>query len=208
MDGERTCGRDTWAVPQPGVDADPRVLRSIDAVQAAALQLFVTGGPRAVTVDAVSESSGVAKTTIYRHWADRAHLLADTYRACLPVVSTPPASLDPEQALRDVVRQLVAGLGSPPARPALPHLIATPLDAVESRALPANVLDQTFAPVVAAIASCAQTAVIPEGTDILEAKHEIVGFIIMSALDPTCAMDDALADRVVDLFIAGRSHAP
>lgn len=208
MDGELTGGRDNEAVPVPGVDADPRVVRSIDAVQVAALQLFVDGGPRAVTVDAVSENSGVAKTTIYRHWTDRAHLLADTYRACLPVVSDPPVSLDPEQALRDVVQQLVSGLGSPPARPALPHLIATPLDAVESRALPADVLDQTFAPVVAAIAACARTGVIPSETDPLEAKHEIVGFVMMSALDPNCDMSDALAGRIVTLFIAGRRNAP
>lgn len=191
-------------MPEPGVDTDPRVLRSIDAVQTAAIGLFVDGGPRAVTVDAVSDSSGVAKTTIYRHWTDRAHLLADTYRACLPRVTEPPPSLEPEQALRSVVRQLVAGLGSPPARPALPHLISTPLDAVESRALPADVMDQTFAPVVAAITAAAGAGVIPPDTDIVEAKHEIVGFVIMSALDAACPMDEALAERVVDLFIAGR----
>lgn len=207
MAGEAKSGRDTWAVPELGVDPDPRVLRSIDAVQTAALKLFVDGGPRAVTVDAVSDSSGVAKTTIYRHWTDRAHLLADTYRACLPIVAEPPASLDPEQALRFVVREIVTGLGTPPARPALPHLIATPLDAVESLALPEGILDQTFAPVVAAITSCAQADLIPVDTDILEAKHEIVGFVIMSALDPSCPMSNALADRIVDLFIAGRRHA-
>lgn len=204
MAGEAKSGRDTWAVPELGVDPDPRVLRSIDAVQTAALKLFVDGGPRAVTVDAVSDSSGVAKTTIYRHWTDRAHLLADTYRACLPIVAEPPSSLDPEQALRFVVRELVTGLGTAPARPALPHLIATPLDAVESLALPEGILDQTFAPVVAAIRSCAKVDLIPIDTDILEAKHEIVGFVIMSALDPACPMSNALADRIVNLFIAGR----
>lgn len=206
MQHERTGGRDTGDVPASGVDTDPRVVRSIDAVQAAALRLFVEGGPRAVTVDAVSESSGVAKTTIYRHWADRTHLLADTYRACLPVVAEPPASLNPEQALRFVMRQLVAGLASPPARPALPHLISTPLDAVESRALPADVMDKTFAPVVAAIESAAQAGVIPPHTDVIEAKHELVGFVIMSALDPSCVMGDVLADRIIDLFLAGRRH--
>lgn len=194
-------------MPEFGVDPDPRVVRSVDAVQAAALRLFVEGGPRAVTVDAVSESSGVAKTTIYRHWADRAHLLADTYRACLPVVDEPPDSLDPEEALRFVMRRLVNGLGSPPARPALPHLISTPLDAVESRALPADVMDRTFAPVVAAIEAAASADVIPGDTDVIEAKHELVGFVIMSALDPECVMSDALADRIVDLFLAGRRRA-
>lgn len=199
--------RDTSGVPEFGVDPDPRVVRSVDAVQAAALRLFVEGGPRAVTVDAVSESSGVAKTTIYRHWADRAHLLADTYRACLPVVDEPPDSLDPEEALRFVMRRLVNGLGSPPARPALPHLISTPLDAVESRALPADVMDRTFAPVVAAIEAAASADVIPGDTDVIEAKHELVGFVIMSALDPQCVMSDALAERIVDLFLAGRRRA-
>ena len=198
--------RDTWLVPDLGVDPDPRVVRSIEAVQSAAIGLFVEGGPRAVTVDAVSESSGVAKTTIYRHWNDRAHLLADTYRACLPIVAEPPASMDAEQSLRFVVKQLVTGLGSPPARPALPHLIATPLDAVESRALPSDVMDRTFAPVVAAIESAARANIIPSQTDINEAKHELVGFAIMSALDPQCVMDDALAERIVDRFLAGRDH--
>ena len=186
------------------VDLDPRVRRSRDAVLAASVELFVAGGPRAVTVDAVSEASGVAKTTIYRHWRDRVHLLADTYRACLPVVPAPDGSLAPEVALRQVVRSLVLGMGRPPTRPALPHLIATPLDPVEGKALPSDVFDQTFAPLVASIAAAAASGVIPNDTDAKEAKHQLVGFIIMSAVDPTCAMDDDLADRITDLFIVGR----
>ena len=186
------------------VDVDPRVRRSRDAVLAASVALFVSGGPRAVTVDAVSEASGVAKTTIYRHWRDRAHLLADTYRACLPVVPSPDASLTPESALRQVVRSLVLGMGRAPTRPALPHLIATPLDPVEGRALPTDVFDQTFASLVDSIEAVAASGVIPKRTDTKEAKHQLVGFIIMSAVDPTCAMDDALADRITDLFITGR----
>lgn len=188
--------------------ADPRIKRSMESVLAAALDLFVTGGPRAVTVDAVSERSGVAKTTIYRHWSDRAHLLADTYRACLPVVPEPGASLSPQEALREVTRSLVRGMGTEPARPALPHLIATPLDPVESRALPADVMDQTFAPVVGAIQRCAAAGLIPAGTDVAEAKHQLVGFVIMSGLDASCVMDDALADRIVALFLSSRSSPP
>lgn len=192
-------------VTPPPDDVDPRVRRSQEAVLAAALDLFVAGGPRAVTVDAVSDASGVAKTTIYRHWADRAHLLADTYRACLPVVPTPDSGLDAADALRDVIRSLVHGLGTAPARPALPHLIATPLDPVESRALPPDVMDQTFTPVVRAIEGAVASGVLPADTDVPEAKHQLVGFVIMSAIDPDCAMDDGLADRIVELFVAGRT---
>lgn len=186
------------------VDVDPRVRRSREAVLAASVALFVEGGPRAVTVEAVSEASGVAKTTIYRHWRDRAHLLADTYRACLPVVAWPDGDLAPEAALREVVRSLVHGMGQQPTRRALPHLISTPLDPVDSSALPADVLAQTFASLVSAITRAASSGVIPKDTDTMEAKHQLVGFIIMSAIDPTCAMDDELADRIAELFIAGR----
>lgn len=187
--------------------SDPRIQRSKESVLAAALALFVAGGPRAVTVDAVCERSGVAKTTIYRHWPDRAHLLADTYRNCLPVVPRPDTSESPRDGLVQVTRSLVRGMGTAPARPALPHLIATPLDPVESRALPADVMDQTFTPVVEAIERCAVAGLIPSNTDIGEAKHQLVGFVIMSGLDASCAMDDALADRIVNLFLASRQSA-
>lgn len=203
--------RHTWGMAAPSDGAqrggDPRIQRSKESVLAAALHLFVSGGPRAVTVDAVSERSGVAKTTIYRHWPDRAHLLADTYRTCLPVVPQPDASMPPRDALVAVTRSLVYGMGTEPARPALPQLIATPLDPVESRALPADVMDQTFAPVVEAIERCAAAGLIPGDTDIGEAKHQLVGFVIMSGLDATCTMDDPLADRIVELFLASRSAA-
>ena len=44
----------------------------------AALQLLRSGGPRAVTMQAVSESTGIAKTTIYRRHRDRRALLTSS----------------------------------------------------------------------------------------------------------------------------------
>jgi len=56
---------------------DERVRRSKKAVLAATFQLLSETGLAGVSVDAVSERSGVAKTTIYRHWPSRAALLID-----------------------------------------------------------------------------------------------------------------------------------
>ena len=58
--------------------ADPRVTRSRDAILASALELLGEGGLGRVTIDEVSRRSGVAKTTIYRHWPTRADLVIDT----------------------------------------------------------------------------------------------------------------------------------
>jgi AcrR family transcriptional regulator len=56
---------------------DERVRRSKQAVMAATFELLSETGLAGVSVDAVSERSGVAKTTIYRHWSSRAALLLD-----------------------------------------------------------------------------------------------------------------------------------
>jgi len=68
--------------------SDERVERSKKAVLAAAHQLLSEGGLGGVSVDEVSKRSGVAKTTIYRHWASRSALLLD---ACSNMSARPQA---------------------------------------------------------------------------------------------------------------------
>ena len=57
---------------------DPRVARTRAIVLEAARKLLVEEGPDAVTALRVSEATGVARTTIYRHWPEREDLLRDT----------------------------------------------------------------------------------------------------------------------------------
>src|SRR5215475_14064822 len=67
---------------------DARVQRSKKPVLAAAHELLSQPGLGGVSVDAVSERSGVAKTTIYRHWRSRTALLLD---ACSKLGNKPEA---------------------------------------------------------------------------------------------------------------------
>lgn len=69
-------------------EPDYRVQRSKEAVLAATHELLSESGLAGVSVDAVSERSGVAKTTIYRHWPSRSALLLD---ACSQMSSRPQA---------------------------------------------------------------------------------------------------------------------
>jgi AcrR family transcriptional regulator len=64
-------------VPTSRDTIDQRVSRSKQAVLAATFELLSETGLAGVSVDAVAERSGVAKTTIYRHWPSRAALLLD-----------------------------------------------------------------------------------------------------------------------------------
>jgi len=67
---------------------DERVRRSKQAVMAATFGLLTEAGLGGVSVDEVSRRSGVAKTTIYRHWPTRAALLLD---ACSQLTARPEA---------------------------------------------------------------------------------------------------------------------
>jgi AcrR family transcriptional regulator len=65
---------------------DGRVRRSREAVLAATFALLSEAGLGGVSVDEVARRSGVAKTTIYRHWPTRSALLLE---ACSKLSSRP-----------------------------------------------------------------------------------------------------------------------
>lgn len=87
------------------VDEDPRVTRSKAAVIDATIALLAERGVSDTSVEAIAERSGVAKTTIYRHWPARTDLLVDAVKA----VVRPPPDPDTGDVRRDLTI-LVEGL--------------------------------------------------------------------------------------------------
>lgn len=69
---------------------DPLRTRSRTRLLDAAANLLKTGGIEAVTIDAVTKASKVARTTLYRHFNSSSQLLAATFERLLPQV-IPPA---------------------------------------------------------------------------------------------------------------------
>ena len=62
-------------IEENGADRDPRVVRTREKVMSAAIDLLAESGYSGFSVDAIVRRSGVAKTTLYRHWPSRADLL-------------------------------------------------------------------------------------------------------------------------------------
>lgn len=73
-----------------------------DGIAASTLHLLRTGGPRAVTVEAVAGHSGIAKTTIYRRHPNRRDMLT----SALAAVASPPPP-DPHTDAADQLRWLI-----------------------------------------------------------------------------------------------------
>lgn len=90
------------------------VRTSESRILAATLDLMRSRGPRAVTIEAVAAHAGVARTTIYRRYADREAML----HAALEVLTEPaptPSPATPVQRLRWVIVTatdiIVSGIG-------------------------------------------------------------------------------------------------
>jgi AcrR family transcriptional regulator len=96
----------------PRREKDERVEKSKKTVLATTYELLTKSGLSGVSVDEVSRRSGVAKTTIYRHWPSRESLLID---ACSHLGSKPQ---DPDTGsfkgdLERLVADVAVGLQQP-----------------------------------------------------------------------------------------------
>ncbi len=82
---------DDRAVPPREESLDPRVLVSRERILTTTLDLLTGAGLDDLTIDEISRTSGVAKTTIYRHWPNRSALVID---ACLRMTDSEEAPPD------------------------------------------------------------------------------------------------------------------
>jgi len=191
---------------QAGTARDPRVARSRAAVLEAGVELLVEGGPNAVTVEAVSQRSGVAKTTIYRQWDSREDLVVDVIAEIVTSAPAPPADMPFEPALRTLIRANCANAAGDRMRRAFPAmLLAKAQGQLELDRLRSQTEHDQRALLKDLLARGVAEGTLAPGVTIDDAMLQLIAPLILI----TCAFhefDDGVADRIVDLFLA--SHRP
>src|SRR6476619_8460525 len=133
-------------------EVDGRIARTHEAVLRSATELLVAGGPSAVTIDAIVAHSGVAKSTIYRHWESRDDVLVDVIETCAPTLVTPDPALGFEHAVRAVVDQAYTALNDPEWARVIPALLLLQAHQSEIADLEERIgkhQDQTFENIIA-----------------------------------------------------------
>jgi len=115
------------ATPAACDPSDPRVVRSRAAVLEATAELLGEVGHSGTTIEAVAERSGVAKTTIYRHWPRRAPLLVDALYSRVE-----HAAFEPSGDVRSDLLAIAGGLARKLRDPNWSRMVATLLDAAET----------------------------------------------------------------------------
>ncbi|KIU18410.1 TetR/AcrR family transcriptional regulator [Mycolicibacterium llatzerense] len=193
---------------------DPRPARSRARLLEAATALLRSGGPSAVTVDAVIRASNVARATLYRHYPSGNDLLAAAFHALIPPAPVPPAEGELRERLIALVyaqAKLIAeapvsltamswlALGSN-----LEHVpwVATGTESAEIRNLRERVAEQYAAPFEAVLSSPAAIAELGD-VDRLRATALLLGPIVLGKLSTLPDFDyRQIAVAAVDGFLA------
>jgi AcrR family transcriptional regulator len=191
-------------VPFPGVD--PRVSRSRAAVIRAATDLLVDGGPNAVTVDAIVHRSGVAKSTIYRHWDSRDAILVSVIESCAPAIPMPDPDTDVIDAMRDVVHAMADSLNDPEWARVLPALLMLKNHQSGIAAMNDRLEHEQEQAINMLLTRAAAEGVLRADLDPQEAVTMLVGPLLFAHLTESVKLDRAFVDRTFDNFL--KAHTP
>ncbi|MBK1783486.1 TetR/AcrR family transcriptional regulator [Prauserella cavernicola] len=184
---------------------DPRLDRSRSAILSAAVELLSEGGVKAVTIDAVTARSGVARSTLYRHFPNNVELLAAAFQELLPPLRLPAAGGAPRDRLLRLVRAQAEQIESAPALAAVVWLATVglttdaPSDDERSRlaALRERIVDNLRGPFDAVLTECLGDR------DIDHAAAQLVGPLLFNTLITRRPNDERFCARVVDDYLAG-----
>jgi AcrR family transcriptional regulator len=189
----------------PAPDHDPRVARSRAKILAAATDLLIERGPTGVTVDAVAERSGVAKSTLYRHWASVTDLLVDVIGTNMPTMAPPDLTVGFGVALRTTLHEVATTLSSPELLRVMPALIALQHQMAEMAEIIERDREDKAWVIRTILELGVAEGVLPADVDVHRTVQVLVGPIFLAVL--TGDLDDlhGLVDEVIDQFLAARS---
>ena len=174
---------------------------------AAATELLVEAGPRGVTVDAVAERSGVAKSTLYRHWSSVHELLLDVMRANVPAAVSVHLGSGFEPALREWVGHGVVTLSAPDWARILPALLELRAHTPEMAALLSADFDAKLVTVAQVLALGAAEGRVPAGLDPRIVMQALIGPLVLAALNGDHNVPE-LAEFVLERFLSSYPSNP
>lgn len=183
----------------PPIDA--RVARSRATVLRAATDLLIEGGPSAVTIDAIVTRSGVAKSTIYRHWDSRDDVLVAVIEACAPRIAVPDPDLGFEASLRRLMADFRSMLIDPEWVRVLPALLVLRNQQHGIADLDQRLEKDQERAVEQVLERGVEEGVLKPGFDVDVAVSMLIGPLLFAVLVEKPEVDEAYCDHVLDAFL-------
>jgi AcrR family transcriptional regulator len=168
----------------------------------AATDLLVEGGPNAVTVDSIVARSGVAKSTIYRHWESRDDILVSVIESCAPQIPTPDPDVGVLDGLHQVVHSMADALNDPEWARVLPALLMLKNHEAGIAAMNDRIEHEQDMVLETLLRRGAAEGVLRKDLDPQEAMAALLGPLLFAHLTESVKLDTGFVDRTVDRFLA------
>jgi AcrR family transcriptional regulator len=181
---------------------DPRVERSREVVLAATLELLGEIGYGELTIEAVSARSGVAKSTIYRHWSGKLALVTEAFTALKRSNDELPPPGPVRARVAALLGELASGVKEPGWRLAcLPALIDASARDPEMATLCCQLAEAGAARLVRLLDEARDAGELPADTDTSVLADALTGPILLRALFHRPEIDPADVPALVDQLL-------
>ena len=180
----------------------PRSAAAREAVLAATAALLADAGVEGLHIEQVAVRSGVAKTTIYRHWPTKADLVVDAVSRCVVPVATPNSG-----DLRADLIEVVVGMRDALVASGLIELVPSLLSAArhdpELAALHERLDEDRDTPVRTVLELAQLRGDLPRDLDLDLAAELLIGPLLLRLLFTRQPPTDDHVAFVVDTVLAG-----
>lgn len=191
---------------------DPRITESRRRVLTAALEELAEAGYGGFAIESVCRRSGVAKSTVYRHWPGKLALIADALRS----LNVQPGSADdpltgrtPRQRVIAIVGHLATAFTGSTVADCTPALIDAAERNDELRELFHRYNAERRRTLVAAVRDGITAGDFPPGADPDLAATALAGAVIYRRLLTPTALDPAEVEDLVNTVLGpGVSQSP
>ncbi len=167
----------------------------------AARKLLVEEGPDAVTALRISEATGIARTTIYRHWPNREDLLRDTVAVEEPAPHIEPTG-DTRSDLIAMLRHMVERMGKRRGARMMAVAVERSGQRGEAGGLHRDMVRRRMDPLRTIIESGMASGALATDLDVDAALAQLAGPLFFQAVFMRRKVTDEFINAVVDSFMA------
>jgi TetR/AcrR family transcriptional regulator of autoinduction and epiphytic fitness len=164
-----------------GADEDPRIERSRRVILEAVVEELGAVGYGALTIEAVAARAGVAKSTIYRHWAGKLALVEDAFRTLKAQALVPEAGTLRERVI-GFLDQVACIVEESTYSACMPALIEAAERDPQVRAFHCQFSTERRAVLADVLRAAVTSGELPKGTDPELLTDALIGPIVMRRL--------------------------
>jgi AcrR family transcriptional regulator len=176
--------------------------RTRKAALDATLAELTASGYGGLSIDAVALRAGVHKTTLYRRWGSKQHLVVDAVRTFAAESVMAPDTGTVDEDLRLWARSILETITDTDSGAVVKVIVSGAMESVEVRDLLADFYATRLAAIVPVVDRAIQRGQLPDGTDAREVVRQVSAPLYYRLLLTTEPLTPEIADLAAEAALA------